>query len=47
MLREFRASIVEGRAPAMSGREAIEDLAVVLAAYESVSSGADVRPELP
>ncbi len=47
MLREFRASIVEDREPAMSGPEAIRDLAVVLAAYESASSGDEVRPDLP
>ena len=47
MVRELRDSIAEDREPAMSGHEGIKDLAVVLAAYESVSSGREVRPEAP
>lgn len=46
MLREFRASIFEGRAPIMSSEEALSDLAVVLAAYESVARGQAVTVAL-
>jgi predicted dehydrogenase len=45
MLREFRDCIVEDREPAMSGREGMRDLAIVLAAYKSVATGSGVRPE--
>ena len=38
MLREFRDSIAEDREPVMSGREALNDLAVVVAAYESAET---------
>ena len=37
MAREFRQSILEERAPLMTGEEAIKDLAVVLAAYRSAT----------
>jgi len=39
MVAEFCNSINEGREPIMSGQEAINDLAVVLAAYQSISHG--------
>ena len=39
MVREFRDSIREDREPAMSGDQALTDIAVVLAAYESVTEG--------
>jgi predicted dehydrogenase len=42
MLREFRASILEDREPAMSAEEGMKDLAVVLAAYRSVERGEPV-----
>ena len=45
MVREFRASIMEGREPAMTGEEAIADLTLVLRAYESVESGLPVSLE--
>lgn len=38
MLREFRDSVAEDREPVMSGQEALNDLAVVLAAYESAET---------
>ena len=40
MMRDFIGAIREGREPVMSGREALNDLAVVLASYESVRTGA-------
>ena len=40
MLREFRDSIREGREPEVSGVEGLNDLAVVLKAYESMERGA-------
>ena len=45
MVREFRSSIIEGREPAMPGREAIADLALVLKAYESMETGQPVAVE--
>ena len=42
MVRDFIAAIAEGRDPVMNGREALNDLAVVLASYESVRTGAPV-----
>ena len=39
MVREFRQSILEKRAPAMTGADGIDDLALVLKAYESIESG--------
>ena len=43
MVRDFIGAIDEGREPIMSGQEALNDLAVVLASYESVRTGAPVR----
>ena len=43
MVREFRDSIVEEREPIMSGQEALNDLAVVLAAYRSAEQGTVVN----
>ena len=43
MVREFRSSIVEGRPPAMTGADGLADLALVLAAYESMETGLPVR----
>ena len=45
MLEEFRKSIIEDREPLMSGDEGLKDLAVVLAAYESVSLKQEVAPQ--
>ena len=42
MVREFRSSIVEGRAPAMTGADGLADLALVLAAYQSMETGLPV-----
>ena len=42
MVREFHSSIREGRQPSMSGAEGAADLALVLAAYESMESGQPV-----
>ena len=42
MVREFHSSILEGRQPSMSGAEGAADLALVLAAYESMESGQPV-----
>ncbi len=39
MVREFRDSIVESREPLTSGAAAIDDLSVVLKAYESIERG--------
>lgn len=39
MLREFIASIREERSPRPSGREGLDSLDVVLAAYESIRTG--------
>ena len=39
MVREFRSSIVEGREPLTSGAVGIEDLTIVLKAYESIEQG--------
>ena len=47
MVKEFRDSVVEDREPLMSGQEAINDLAVVLAAYESADTGKQVQPCMP
>jgi len=42
MATEFRKAIEEDREPVMSGHEAIRDLAIVLAAYESARTGHSV-----
>ena len=42
MVREFRDSIREGRQPEMSGQEGLEDLKVVVKAYQSMESGVAV-----
>ena len=42
MVREFRHSIQEGRAPAMTGYEGAEDVALVEACYESMRTGAPI-----
>ena len=42
MVREFRHSIRQGRQPEMSGREGLEDLEVVMKAYQSMESGVAV-----
>ena len=42
MVREFRSSIVEGRAPATTGEAGLADLALVLAAYEAMATGLPV-----
>ena len=42
MVRDFVGAIAEGREPVMNGQEALNDLAVVLASYESVRTGAPV-----
>jgi predicted dehydrogenase len=47
MIAEFVAAVRDGREPVMSGHEAVKDLAVVLAAYESARTGEAVTPELP
>ena len=39
MVLEFRRSILEATEPAMTGEEGLEDLALVLQAYESVRTG--------
>ena len=44
MVREFRDCILVGREPLMSGSEALNNLAVVLAAYESAELGVPVKP---
>ena len=38
MFREFKDSVAEDREPVMSSREALNDLAVVVAAYESAET---------
>ena len=43
MVLEFRRSIEEGSTPAMTGEEALDDLAFVLKAYESVETGLPVQ----
>ena len=47
MVSEFRAAIEEDREPVMSGHEAIRDLAIVLAAYESARTGQVVNLSEP
>ena len=42
MVREFRSSILEGRRPAITGADGLADLALVLAAYESMETGLPV-----
>jgi predicted dehydrogenase len=42
MVKEFKASIQEGREPVTSGEEGLKDLAIVLAAYESANQGGEV-----
>ncbi len=42
MVREFRSSIREGRRPAMTGEGGMADLALVLAAYQSMQTGLPV-----
>ena len=39
IFEEFRDAVAEGREPVMSGDEAVKDLRVVIAAYESVETG--------
>ena len=46
MVAEFCSSIHEGREPIMSGQDAINDLAVVLAAYRSIADGKIVELNL-
>jgi predicted dehydrogenase len=43
MAKEFHQSILEKRPPVMSGEEALKDLRIVLAAYESASEMREVR----
>ena len=43
MMREFRSSIVEDRAPAMTGADGLADLVLALAAYKSMETGLPVR----
>ena len=40
MVREFRACILEGRSPSMTGEEGMRDVALVEACYASMQSGA-------
>ena len=47
MVAEFRKAIQEDREPIMSGHEAIRDLAIVLAAYESARTGQAVELSEP
>jgi predicted dehydrogenase len=42
MMREFRDSIAERREPLTSGAAGLDDLSVVLKAYESMSRGASL-----
>ena len=42
MVREFRESIAQGRAPAMTGADGARDVALVQAAYASIRTGAAV-----
>lgn len=42
MVREFEASISEGRPPETSGEEGLRDLKLVLAAYDSARTGKEV-----
>lgn len=42
MVKEFKASVQEGREPLMSGEEGLKDLAIVLAAYRSADQGGEV-----
>ena len=42
MVREFSDSIRQGRQPEMSGREGLEDLEVVIKAYQSMDTGVAV-----
>ncbi len=43
MIRDFIGAVQEGREPTMNGQEALDDLAVVLASYESVRAGNPVK----
>ena len=43
MVRDFIGAIAENREPVMNGQEALNDLAVVLASYESVRTRAPVK----
>ena len=43
MVRDFIGAVREDREPVMNGQEALDDLAVVLASYESVRTGAPVK----
>ena len=45
MVREFRDSILEGRAPEVSGEEGLRDVELVFAAYESARTGVAVTPK--
>ena len=46
MVREFRDSIAQGREPLTSGAVGIDDLSVVLKAYESIEQGVGIPPGL-
>ena len=43
MVLEFRRSIVEASEPAMTGEEGLQDLKIVLKAYESAQTGLPVE----
>ena len=43
MVRDFIGAVREGREPIMNGQEALNDLSVVLASYQSVRTGAPVN----
>ncbi|MYC29101.1 MAG: Gfo/Idh/MocA family oxidoreductase [Chloroflexi bacterium] len=47
MVREFEASISGGRAPETSGEEGLNDLKLVLAAYDSAQTGKEIRLDDP
>ena len=42
MVREFRQSVLDSRPPAMTGADGLADLAMVLAAYQSMETGLPV-----
>lgn len=47
MVHEFRQSVLDGREPAMTGPEGLEDLELVLKAYESMQTGRPVLLDGP
>ena len=47
MVKEFEASILEGRRPETCGEEGLQDLKLVLAAYDSARTGKEVILEGP